>query len=500
MYDDESGAPTAPLFHLRRAAPRGTGTAAEAALPEQGMDDASASAITIAEALESLEARARHIFLARTLQLQRQGATPARGDAQGRRSARPSRAPTLDAFGQRYGVTRERIRQIQQKTERRMREKLMATPEGGWLVDELRAALGAASPLERFAEAPRFLRDLLAADEAIWRTALWLAGYTPPEAGWVTLAGAPLPALRERVRKAAWEAGALDYEEAVALLKRAGMRQGAAEALLAAPLDGLKRFGAEFLPWKPSLTDKAEALLRWLRRPASARELFDLINEQRSLRGFRNRLTEDERFARTQDGAAFVLREWGLEERSNLSDAIAAWIEREGGEASLTEMVPEIAAQGAWAESSVRIYAYAPRFVARDGRVRLRRADEPFDLPAGDPADHSNAERLDRDRIRYRVEVIHDTLRGSGRPIPGALAVALGVRPEQPRTFTASSGATVRVTWGSNAPQPSLGSVKALADEEGAELGDILAFDFDTASGTVTVSRLHIAREQGEPA
>ena len=465
--------------------------------PEQGTG--AVSLRMIVEALAGLDARARRIFRARTLGMEDDTPEPQGADTRRRRKGIPARAPTLEALGQRYGVTRERIRQIQQKTARRLRGTLMANRESGWLMADLRTALGVAFPLERFRDHP-FLGGLLGAEEEVWRTALWLAGYAAPEEGWIAQEGVAPEALRERVRQAAWDGGGLGHREAVAMLAAAGMLPAAAEALLEPPPQGLKRFGDEFLPWKPSLTDKAEALLRWLHRPATDAELFGLIDEERNPRGFRNRLTDDARFARTKDGAAFVLREWGLEERITLSDAIAAWIEDAGGEGSLAALVPEVAAQGAWAESSVRIYAYAPRFVVKGGRVRLRREGEPFELPAGDPAGNAQIERLGRDRLRYRVEVIHDTLRGSGRPAPGAFAVALGVLPDQERTYVSPSGAAVRVTWSSRAPQPSLGSVKALAEEVGAELGDILTLDFDTARGTVTASRLRASGGGGTPA
>ena len=435
-------------------------------------------ASAIHTALGSLRERERHVFVARTLLVL-------------------GTVPTMQELANAWDVTRQRVEQLQRRAEESIRRQLDEDRFVRSLATDLRMTLGAAYPLAALKDIDA-LAQMTATEgqpatereQTLWRTVVWFAGYHL-EDGWALTRRrmkpkAMLAGLAERAR----ERGHVTYRDAVTHLAEKGLAPQAADALL---LDGprnLRLFGDVLLPWYPSLTDKAEALLRWLDRPASDQELFDLIGEQRNRRGFRNRLTDDDRFVFTQDGSAFGLREWGLDDPIGLSDAIALWIEGAGGEASIAEIVPGVAAQGSWAESSVRTYAHAPRFVVRDGRIRMRRNGEPFDLPSSDPSDHPRVERIAKDGLRYNVEVVNDTLRGSGRPMAVPLALALGVLPGQERTFTSPSGATTRVVWNVKDPQPTLGSVKTLAEEAGVDLGDALALDFDTTHGYVTAGRL----------
>lgn len=445
--------------------------------------------------LDQLEPRDRHIFAVRTLRLRR--------DARGRPSRTADGPSTLEAIGQVYGITRERVRQLQRRTERRVRRQLEDDPAARALAAALPARLGVAFPLAGLAEVPE-LADLdapglgLTAEERaeLWRTAVWSAGFSlavkradAPGDGWALREGVTPDALLGILRERAASTGRLALRDARATLATASVSSSVAAALLDETPEGMKRFGETFLPWPPSLTDKAEVILRWLGRPASDEEIFRLIDEPRSHRGFRNRLTEDRRFVRT-DRSVFALRSWGMQEYLGISDEIAAIIERAGGETSMADIVADITDRFSVAESSVRAYANAPRFVSKKGRVRVR-TDEPVDLSLPDALTVAGAYRPSPDRLRFLLDVIRDTLRGSGRMVPAPVAAALGVGPGGERLFLSETGARVRISWRMASPSgPNIGSVKSFADQTGAALGDRLALDFDTARGTVEATRV----------
>ena len=449
----------------------------------------------ISAVLDQMERRDRHIFAVRTLHLPR--------DARGQPSAADDGPVTLEAIGKVYGITRERVRQLQRRTERRLRRQFEETPATRELAAALPARLGVAWPLATLAEVPELAAmdapELGLTAEAraeLWRTAVWSAGFNlavrsadAAGEGWALRAGVTPDALLEILRRRAASTGRLALRDARATLATASVSSSVAAALLDETPEGMKRFGETFLPWPPSLTDKAEVILRWLGRPASDEEIFRLIDEPRSHRGFRNRLTEDRRFVRT-DRSVFALRVWGMEEYRGISDEIAAIIERDGGETSMAAIVADITDRFSVAESSVRAYANAPRFVSRKGRVRLR-TDEPVDLAIADALTVAGTYRPSPDRLRFLLDVIRDTLRGSGRMVPAPVAAALDVGPGGERIFASETDARVRISWRLASPSgPNIGSVKSFADDTGADLGDRLALDFDTARGTVAATRV----------
>ena len=436
------------------------------------------TASTVTAALDRLPERDRHVFVARTLE--------------GLGSV-----PTLNELAIAWDITRQRVEQLQRRAEERIRTQLDQEQSVRALGRDLREALGVAFPLAALHTVPE-LGSVVAPEghpssersATIRRTMVWFAGFLLKDGWALSRRGIRPQAMLKGLPERAQARGYLTYSEAVSELGAKGLVPQAADALLGDAPPNMKLFGGVFLHWATSLTDKAEVLLRWLDRPATDAELLGFIGEKRSLRGFRNRLTDDERFAFAKDRSAFVLRDWGLDEPVGLSDAIAAWIDKVGGEAVLADLVEDVANQGGWAKSSVRTYASAPRFVTNDGQVRLRRTDEPFEAPPADAATHPRVQPIDGDRIRYIIEVIADTLRGSGRVVPTLLATTLRVDPGNERTFASPSGGSVRIGWSMTSPQPNIGSVRALAESIGAELGDRMALDFDLLEGNVSVKLL----------
>ena len=420
------------------------------------------------------------------------------GEKQRTRTARLG--PTLEALGVAYGVTRERIRQIQARTERRVRVRLEREQALDWVVGAVRSLLGVSFPLGALGLVPELASvatptgdpKLDTDRDTALRALLWFAGFDLTSGGWATRAGRTPESLVQELTFLGVERGSLGSDEAREALVAQGVVTPAVEVLLRQDPPGLRRFGDTYLPWGVSLTDKAVTILRWFQRPATAEEILQEIGQEASLRGFTDRLFGDDRFVRTSK-ATFALREWGLESYSGISSEIALRISRADGPVSVEALVEEFTTKFGVAASSVRQYANAPRFVVENGHVRHRRPDEPVEMSPSDPEDDPNVERTPKGNLRYTIKVVPDTLRGSGRVMSKGLALALGARPGWylNYNYNSASETMVWVSWPVESPSgPAIGSVKALAESVGAELGDALVLEFDPGLHTVTAERV----------
>lgn len=404
-----------------------------------------------------------------------------------RRNLAPG-SPTLEEVGTEIGVTRERVRQLQQKAEKAVADAMEDESNRvvRWLVEDLRAQLGAALP-------DTMLDDVLPWDGSEEgaterRLLLWLAGPYVPSEGWLVRDATSLKEVWDVLETRLLTAEGLARTEAVAILGELGFVERAAEALLQDP-KGMRVVGSELFPWTGSVADKAEVVLRLLGRPATDQDLVDHIGEGHARRSLRNRLMNEERFMRT-DRDDFALRSWDLEEYSGISDEIAERIERAGGEAVLEQVVNELLDTFDVAESSIRQYAAAHRFVLSNGMIRLR-ADEEIVVTAADPITIPGVYRPSNDRLLVEFDVTSDTIRGSGRGIAQPIAMALGATPGKEVAFSWGGTDELRVVWRlESASGPAIGSLATVATRISAEVGDVLLADFNLAHRTARAHRV----------
>ena len=216
----------------------------------------------------------------------------------------------------------------------------------------------------------------------------------------------------------------------------------------------------------------------------SPTELNQHIGEGHSAGTLQNALASDDRFMKLNKGNQYGLRSWGLEEYSGIAVEIAERLERAGGQVSLEDLVVDLVEHFGVSANSVRMYAHSPAFVVEDGMVRNRDENEAY---------HVNSEvsrvaglYLDHDDVIYHLLVDDDVLRGSGRRLPNAAAVALAVTPGRRRVFThLDTGSEVVISWPVTATMgASLGSIRALAQHVSAQRGDYV--------------RLHLFNERNE--
>ena len=311
------------------------------------------------DAFSSLEEREQHIIRDRTLS---------------------SDGLALREFGERYGVTRERVRQLEQRATADMLasfEKETAQSEDE--MREFRAALltgaGHLLPFKMVPEIPVF--SAMAVNTPydayqltyIQRFLLWVHGFTF-KAGWVQWGETSPESIHNLLEEQFAKKGTIGANEVRDLLIAYGIADMAVNAVLKESAPDMRRFGEVYLPWKRSRIDKAEALLRWLQRPATNDELFDLVDEPGSQRSFKDRLLLDVRFMRT-GMHTFGLREWGMVEYTNIHDAIAKRIVAAGGKIKVEELIEKVVRETGAKERSVRSYINHPRFRRNETMIEV---------------------------------------------------------------------------------------------------------------------------------
>ncbi len=236
------------------------------------------------------------------------------------------------------------------------------------------------------------------------------------------------------------------------------------------------------------MLDKAARLLEVWGEPATPEEIVNAIGEGHDVRATRSRLFEDERFMRV--GMTRVgLRSWGLEEYSSIAEEIDRELERRGGTADLGDLIVTLVTRFNLREASIKVYLNAPMFVLEGDTIRRRTSADGQD-PVPPVTETASCYLLGVDALSWRIEVTTDTIRGSGRQMPAAIAAWLGVMPGGRRSLTADD-AVVSITWPeTSATGPALGSIRFLVERVEAREGDLVLLLFKRDEGTVGLTRI----------
>jgi len=396
----------------------------------------------------------------------------------GERLLRRSQAPTLESLGERYGVTRERIRQIESRLLKQLSRRCHNSHFSRLISTAgiARMVLGAAIPKE---SAVHDLRSLLNdASEPIGSglvvadVILWLMGPYEEVGAWLVTNSD----LRRESDSALRAAGAAEAMIGTKQAERIVADIGIAAQYSAQWIRSIGKFRAVDEGWidfRGSLVDKCRSWIRYRGIPVSVVELSELTQTD-SARSLRNRLMEDNRVKRINKQADFALREWTqYDEYTGIADEIAQEIALNGGAAHIEHLVQTISARYGVKPSSVRQYATAPMFIHTPDRlVRVRSSEQRLVVDA-EPADCAGCYFIEGVWL-YRFDVTQDTLRGSGRSIPDGFAVASGCQPGERRCFNSSYGDIV-VSWpDSTAAGASLGSLRTVAETERLSIGDFI--------------------------
>lgn len=384
---------------------------------------------------------------------------------------------TLDAIGQAYGVSRERVRQIEAKLTARARGLYELDPDwrqvrwAGFLLEE---SLGAYAPRTavdtRSADGEqRFDRWLL----------LWFAGVEVTDDGFRRL-GWRLPRLDE-----------VPFLEDGLIVDRARfnadlLERGVREEFLDFAVDaisGLARVDDEVVRWGASVIDKACALLAVRGRPMEVSELHEVLGG--SLRSLRGRLFDDPRVTRvSRNGVG--LATWGGEEYDGVVNAMMRRLE-EHSELVLADLAAELASQFGVSANSVTMYSAAPVFSTEAGKIRLRESPETF-VPRAEPQRVTRLYQPSAHVLRWNVIVDKDLKRGSGRALPTEIGTFLGVTPGVHITVQGPVK-EIPIGWAETSHTgPGIGSLKAYVDELDAQVGDVLQLQFDRRDRSLQVT------------
>lgn len=380
---------------------------------------------------------------------------------------RPGDVMTLEQLGQEHGVTRERIRQVEVATMRKLEERVRLPSVRAFVerACELGEQVGrvvpvAALPPELHPDSDS-LRDELYA---------WQAGPYRLEAGWLVHADVPRPLER-------WVASLIepvvrdeivDLDAVTDLLLAEGVRAEHHGALLAMS-DGIRTFDDAITRWQGSVADKAAIVLRLAGTPMSPETLVDAIGEGHTVGSLLNAMKLSDEIVRTGK-ASYGLAAWGAETYDGLVPAMVKAIEDAGGVADLARLRADLAERFDVSPNSPFLLAHtSPRFIVDEGRVRLRGPDEPY-VPTGSLELTARCYVIDG-AWAWMTSVNHDVLRGSGFNIPESFAVHLGLQPGDKGSM-ATADRPIGVAWGNQSPY--IGSLRRVVEQLDGSEGDLL--------------------------
>lgn len=393
---------------------------------------------------------------------------------------------TLDSLGKEFGLSRERIRQIESKAVRRAKYALSKDFRVLSQVGiRLRRELGPLFP-GSYPAIEDSIRGVLGAHHSELHRAVlyWLAGPYERDGGVYKLVGDTLwRSINRDLARIIGDDGATEDELLEFLLSK-GIHSEFALAVLG-EVERLHFFNGRYYRRKPTLPDRLAQALETLSRPATVEELIAEVDPSMIARNVSARLQADDRFIRaTKD--EYGLRSWGLEEYGGIADAIARAINAAGGRAEIRNLLSDIPDAFGVRPGSVKLYLDAPMFVVEGETVRRRRPDEPFRVEDV-VASRCGVFRLGQ-TVSILFQVDSEALRGSGRPLTQDVVQALGLKPGESRAF-AGEGFEIRVYW----PQTSwsggsAGSIRDAVESVGGSLGDELRLTFNTSAQTVSTA------------
>lgn len=318
---------------------------------------------------------------------------------------------TLDELGTQFGVTRERIRQIEKQLRNAFDAKSQLSAETAKL---LAKRLG---PLVQVSAAQEMLPGLWQEDPVLARTAeeyfRRMFNAWENDGAWISTPGFA--------------------DTADTLLARSSNAYGVfSPAEVAAELHLAEEILRTWLADKPGYIDlpdgtmalarnhqdRAAAVLSVSGEPMTIEEIAEALQSDANVRSMANQLAVDDRISRVAN-STYALTEWGLEDFSTIAEWIGRRVdESETGSVLLSDLIAE-ADRLRISESSVRAYAASSDFSLSDGVVT--RAEATGEVIADGPEDSKHLYFRDG-AWHLLVTVNADHLRGSGFPVPRGVA------------------------------------------------------------------------------
>lgn len=358
--------------------------------------------------------------------------------------------------------------------------------------DRLRSRLGSYAPASLVA-AELHGMDIDSIDNIAAQVLLFVAGPYRAHDGWFT----NTTTMGDQCAARAVEAVFSTHEapstgKLTRALAGSGMSAEAAEAYLQTHMAGFKRFDNVWVEWGESYADRFTGVLQMLGKPATAETLTQIAGIETKAKNAQSLLSVDPRFVRASR-VTWGLRTWDLVAYSGISDELATRIQSAGGRIAIDALVESLGSDFLdVAETSVRAYLRTLAFIVEDGMVRLR--TEADKLPSvAPPTTVRGVYRCGSHEIRWSFPVSRDVLRGSSIAVPAPVASAIGMEPAATRVFANPIG-DLSVTWPLDSVRgPLTGSIRRLANQHDAALGDTLVLVFNSQNATVQADLVRAA-------
>lgn len=388
---------------------------------------------------------------------------------------------TLEEMGQEFGVTRERVRQLEGKGRAKLNDIVTGDTPVGRVANLVRTQVRGVRPLEELlAEVPALAAEVVSVGLPAWRVIDVLDDAYEMADGWCA----------EPNFEAARRDTAVFLDEladAFGVVRLADVTLSDDEAgSLPWLKDWLIYLGYEvrgqFVLLKTaSLNDMAAAILSTEGAPLTFDELHQKVG--RGTPGsLRNQVSTDPTFTKV-DREHFALTEWGMEGYTNIRGEIGKLLEQADGELPLASVVESLVDRFGVSANSVAVYAGSPPFQVMNGIARHVSGQV---AGAGkNPAKVQRYYRRGGDWL-YRTTITFDHLRGSGWPGSTALSTILRMAPGEYAELPSRLGSQ-KFSYKNH--QPSYGSIKRFLEDMDLGIGDEVFLVFK-ADGTFDVEKL----------
>ncbi len=383
-----------------------------------------------------------------------------------------SQRATLQELADLLDVTSARVHQLETRIVQQLNGALS---RDGFrivvrVVREIREDIGAACPLS---EAPDIVKpdDDSLVDELI----SWYAGPYLIDGDWLVKKGATVAELVSHAFDRVETDGIADMSAVEDELIVAGVHPNRVHRLL--DVTNLLQSRDERLFRLPrTAAGRATLQMRLSGRPMTFDELFALDPKIDNIQSFRNALHSASGIV-TVGPRRVALAEWDQEAYPGVVEAMLGAIDVAGGSIVIDDLAHDLAERFGVSENSVKIHASMhPVFLSESGRVRRRPSDQPYE-----PDSNLEATKdcfVINGAWALRVPVDRDLLRGSGRQIPEAFALHLGIQPLA-SGYLEGSVRNIRTSW---QQYPTIGSIRLNVLDLGLEEGDFVFLRRSTGS------------------
>ena len=414
-----------------------------------------------------------------------------------------SKARNLQDIASEFGVSRERIRQVEARLIEDL-ERLFQTRAWEavrWRVHHVRQVGGAAFPYDDEATETLLVGGRLWSEieaDIVRGVILRFAGPYELAHDWLVTDAEELEATRlgllERIR----DTGSIELDTAREVMEHVGLRPRVFAAWLS-QRSGMREIRGSVVEWPRTLCGRVLSLMRLRGSPLSPDELLADLGPEVDVRSLKQNLSSNTEFVRV-GRSMWGLRTWGLPEYEGIAAAISDELSKNGPSLSIDDLARHLSGALGVADSSVIALCQAPRFVVENRIVRHRRADELFPVTT-DLSQARGVFRPSDSEVSILVDIDHDLLRGSGRPVAEPVAGLLALQPGQSRDYKTGSE-DIHLSWpDTSISGPAIGSLRVHAERLGGSVGDRLrvTFHIDTASADVNlVAKRRLNALQGD--